>query len=44
MIGEMSTAWERGNEEALSQAVVEETRTDYPELYQTLFFIATTRG
>jgi uncharacterized protein YbaP (TraB family) len=37
MIGEMSTAWERGNEEALSQAVVEETRTDYPELYQTLF-------
>ncbi len=37
MIGEMSTAWEQGNEDALSQAVVEETRVDYPELYQMLF-------
>jgi uncharacterized protein YbaP (TraB family) len=37
MLGEMSTAWEHGDEEALSQAVVEETRTDYPELYQMLF-------
>lgn len=37
MIGEMSQAWERGDERALAQAVVEETRTEYPELYQTLF-------
>lgn len=37
MIGEMSRAWERGDETALSHAVVEETQTDYPELYQILF-------
>nr|MBP6688803.1 TraB/GumN family protein [Hyphomonadaceae bacterium] len=30
-------AWEHGDERALEHAVVEETRTDYPELYQMLF-------
>lgn len=37
MIGEMSAAWERGDDRALERAVIEETRTDYPELYQMLF-------
>lgn len=37
MIGEMSTAWERGDERALERAVVDETRDEYPELYQMLF-------
>jgi uncharacterized protein YbaP (TraB family) len=37
MIGEMSTAWEQGNEQALARVVIDETRTEYPELYQTLF-------
>lgn len=37
MIGELSTAWERGNERALERSVVEETRTEYPELYRMLF-------
>ena len=37
MIGEMSRAWERGDEQALAATVVEETRADYPELYQLLF-------
>jgi uncharacterized protein YbaP (TraB family) len=37
MIGQMTTSWERGDERALANAVVEETRREYPELYQTLF-------
>ncbi len=37
MITEMSTAWERGDEQKLAQAVIDDTRDDYPELYQTLF-------
>lgn len=37
MIGEMSAAWEQGNERALEHSVVEETRTEYPELYRMLF-------
>lgn len=37
MIGQMSTAWERGDERALAAAVIDETRTEYPELYQMLF-------
>jgi uncharacterized protein YbaP (TraB family) len=37
MIGEMTTSWERGDERALADAVIEETRRDYPELYETLF-------
>jgi uncharacterized protein YbaP (TraB family) len=37
MIGEMSSAWERGDERALEQSVIEDTRAEYPELYQMLF-------
>lgn len=37
MLGEMSTAWEEGNEQALAHAVIDDTRTQYPELYQMLF-------
>lgn len=37
MIGEMSTAWENGDERALAHAVIDETREEYPELYQMLF-------
>lgn len=37
MIGEMSSAWERGDERALEASVIEDTRTEYPELYQMLF-------
>lgn len=37
MIGEMSAAWERGDDRALESAVIEDTRTQYPELYQMLF-------
>ncbi|MBL8545992.1 MAG: TraB/GumN family protein [Hyphomonadaceae bacterium] len=37
MIGEMSSAWERGDGRALERSVVEETRTEYPEMYRTLF-------
>lgn len=37
MIGEMSTAWEQGDERALERAVIDDTRVEYPELYQMLF-------
>lgn len=37
MIGQMTASWERGDERALADAVIEETRREYPELYQTLF-------
>jgi uncharacterized protein YbaP (TraB family) len=37
MIGEMSTAWEQGDERALERAVIDDTREEYPELYQMLF-------
>jgi len=37
MITEMSTAWEQGNERALERAVINETRDQYPELYEMLF-------
>ena len=37
MIGEMSSAWERGDDRALEHAVIDDTRTEYPELYQMLF-------
>jgi uncharacterized protein YbaP (TraB family) len=37
MIDEMSAAWERGDERALEQSVIEDTRLEYPELYQMLF-------
>ncbi|MEZ5996653.1 MAG: TraB/GumN family protein [Hyphomonadaceae bacterium] len=37
MVDAMSAAWERGDDAALAQAVIEDTRSKYPELYQTLF-------
>jgi uncharacterized protein YbaP (TraB family) len=37
MITVMSQAWERGDDAALALVVIDETRTQYPELYQTLF-------
>lgn len=37
MLGEMSAAWERGDDEALQRAVVDDSREEYPELYQMLF-------
>jgi uncharacterized protein YbaP (TraB family) len=37
MIGAMSETWEDGNETALARVVIEETRTEYPELYESLF-------
>lgn len=37
MIGDMSAAWEQGNERALERAVIDDTRVEYPELYQMLF-------
>ncbi len=36
-LAEMTRAWERGDTAALERIVVEETRRDYPELYQVLF-------
>jgi uncharacterized protein YbaP (TraB family) len=36
-IAEMTRAWERGDTAALERSVVDETRRDYPELYQVLF-------
>ncbi|MEZ5960041.1 MAG: TraB/GumN family protein [Hyphomonadaceae bacterium] len=37
MIGEMSSAWERGDDRALERAVIDDSRNEYPELYQVLF-------
>lgn len=37
MIGEMSAAWESGDDRALRRAVIDDTREEYPELYQLLF-------
>jgi uncharacterized protein YbaP (TraB family) len=37
MIDEMSAAWERGDDAALERAVIDDSRTEYPELYQMLF-------
>lgn len=37
MIGQMTASWERGDERALADAVIEDTREEYPELYQMLF-------
>jgi uncharacterized protein YbaP (TraB family) len=36
-IADMTRAWERGDTDALQRGVVDETRHDYPELYQVLF-------
>jgi uncharacterized protein YbaP (TraB family) len=37
MIDEMSAAWERGDDAALERAVIDDSRIEYPELYQMLF-------
>lgn len=37
MIGDMSSAWERGDDAALQRAVIDDSREEYPELYQKLF-------
>jgi len=37
MIAEMTTAWERGDLDALERAVVTDTREEYPEVYEALF-------
>jgi len=37
MIGDMSAAWERGDDRALQRAVIDDSREEYPELYQLLF-------
>jgi uncharacterized protein YbaP (TraB family) len=37
LLDRMSRAWERGDEAVLEQLVIEDTRRDYPELYETLF-------
>jgi uncharacterized protein YbaP (TraB family) len=39
LIGAMSETWEEGDERALARVVIEETRRDYPELYETLFVV-----
>ena len=36
-IAQMTRAWERGDTDALQRSVVDETRREYPELYQVLF-------
>lgn len=36
-ITELSGAWERGDDRALARAVLDDSRTEYPELYQMLF-------
>jgi hypothetical protein len=36
-LAQMTRAWERGDTSALERIVVDETRHDYPELYQVLF-------
>jgi uncharacterized protein YbaP (TraB family) len=37
LLAELSRAWERGDIEQIDQLVVEDTRDDYPELYDVLF-------
>ncbi|MGQ0533174.1 MAG: TraB/GumN family protein [Caulobacteraceae bacterium] len=39
MITAMSETWEEGDEAALARVVIEETRAEYPELYETLFVV-----
>jgi uncharacterized protein len=36
-LAQMTTAWEHGDVDALQRIVVDETRNDYPELYDVLF-------
>jgi uncharacterized protein len=37
MIREMTTAWERGDLDALERVVVDDTREEYPDVYKALF-------
>jgi uncharacterized protein YbaP (TraB family) len=37
MIGEMTTAWERGDLDTLERVVVDDTRREYPDVYEALF-------
>jgi uncharacterized protein YbaP (TraB family) len=37
MIGAMTTAWERGDLETLERVVVDDTRREYPDVYEALF-------
>jgi len=37
MLGEMTAAWERGDLDTLERLVVEDTREEYPEVYEALF-------
>ncbi len=37
MIRDMSTAWETGDFETLERVVIDDTREDYPAVYQSLF-------
>jgi uncharacterized protein len=37
MIGEMTSAWERGDLDTLERVVVDDTRREYPDVYEALF-------
>ncbi len=37
MIAEMTTAWERGDLDMLERVVVDDTREEYPDVYEALF-------
>jgi uncharacterized protein YbaP (TraB family) len=37
LIGELTAAWERGDLEELERVVVDDTREQYPDVYQSLF-------
>jgi uncharacterized protein YbaP (TraB family) len=37
LLAELTRAWERGDVELIDRLVVEDTRDDYPELYEVLF-------
>lgn len=37
LLNQMSRAWERGDLASLEEVVIDDTRREYPELYQTLF-------
>lgn len=37
LLNQMTAAWERGDDETLERLVIEETRRDYPEMYQAIF-------
>jgi uncharacterized protein YbaP (TraB family) len=37
MIREMTTAWERGDLDTLERSVVDDTREEYPDVYEALF-------